>query len=88
MFGQALGQGGGPAGGFMGMMGHGGAPAPPSAFNRPYRAYSAAIHEIQHGRGNAGASMRDGGREQVMFGGQSGFSLHCQRAIYADPLAL
>ena len=71
MFGQALGQGG--PGGFMGMMGHGGAPAPASAFNRPYRAYSAAIHEIQHGRGNAGASMRDGGREQVMFGGQSGW---------------
>lgn len=52
-------------------MGFASAPAPPSAFNRPYRAYSAAIHEITYGKGNAGASMRDGGREQVMFGGQS-----------------
>lgn len=47
-------------------------PAPPSAFHHTYRAYSAAIFEIQHGRGNAGASVIDGGRAQVMFGGQSG----------------
>lgn len=66
--------GGGPgtAGGMFGGFGvHMQAPAPPSAFNHPYRAYSAAIHEIQHGRGNAGANVIDGGRAQVMFGGQS-----------------
>ena len=69
MFGGAMGMGA--MGGFMGMHGHGGAPAPPSAFNRPYKAYSSAIHEIQQGRGSAGATMASGGREQVMFGGQS-----------------
>jgi len=70
-----MGGGFGGAAGFGGMMqaamgGHIGAPAPPSAFNRSYRAYSSAIHEIQQGRGNAGASVMDGGRTQVMFGGQ------------------
>lgn len=54
----------------MGFGGHGHSPAPPSAFNKPYRAYSSAIHEIQQGRGNAGAHVTDGGRTQVMFGGQ------------------
>ena len=59
-------------GGFAGAFGaHMNAPAPPSAFNHAYRAHSAAIFEIQHGRGNAGASVIDGGRAQVMFGGQS-----------------
>jgi hypothetical protein len=74
IFGGAGGGMGGPGGlfgQFGGFGGHMNAPAPPSAFNRPYRAYSAAIHEIQHGRGNAGASVIDGGRAQVMFGGQS-----------------
>lgn len=71
-----MGGGFGGAAGFGGMMhaalgGGAAAPAPPSAFNRTYRAYSSAIHEIQQGRGNAGASMMDGGRTQVMFGGQS-----------------
>lgn len=64
------------AGGIFGGFGaHMNAPAPPSAFNHPYRAYSAAIHEIQHGRGNAGANVIDGGRAQVMFGGQSGWNI-------------
>lgn len=78
MLGGVFGGGGGGTGtgmGFgpmtMGFGGHGHAPAPPSAFNRPYRAYSSAIHEIQQGRGNAGAHVTDGGRTQVMFGGQS-----------------
>lgn len=62
---------GGMTNGPMGMMSMGGGPAPPSAFNKPYRAYSMALHEIQQGRGNQGASMTDGGRTQVMFGGQS-----------------
>lgn len=69
---------GGPAGfgGFAGAFGaHMNAPAPPSAFNHAYRAHSAAIFEIQHGRGNAGASVIDGGRAQVMFGGQSEYHL-------------
>lgn len=63
---------GGPGAGMFGGFGaHMNAPAPPSAFNHPYRAYSSAIHEIQQGRGNAGANVIDGGRAQVMFGGQS-----------------
>lgn len=74
----------GPAGGIFGGFGaHMNAPAPPSAFNHPYRAYSAAIHEIQHGRGNAGANVIDGGRAQVMFGGQSGSSsMHSLRSLH------
>lgn len=71
MFG-GMGGGFGPMGMGMGMGGMmGGGPAPPSAFNKPYRAYSMALHEIQQGRGNQGAALTDGGRTQVMFGGQS-----------------
>ena len=69
----------------MGFGGHGHSPAPPSAFNKPYRAYSSAIHEIQQGRGNAGAHVTDGGRTQVMFGGQSGF-FHLSVCFHGDGL--
>lgn len=60
-------------GGFGNAMAHG--PAPPGAFNKRYKAYSSAIHEIQAGRGNQGAHVTDGGRTQVMFGGQGRFAL-------------
>lgn len=52
------------------MMGHGPQPAPPSAFRRPYVAHSSVLHELTFGKGNQGAHITDGGRTQVMFGGQ------------------
>lgn len=73
----------GAAGIFGGFGAHMNAPAPPSAFNHPYRAYSAAIHEIQHGRGNAGANVIDGGRAQVMFGGQIIMPTSALRELHA-----